>query len=156
MIRVTFLPHILFQKTKTLPPIVGALRMIPVKKSGLGVLNPVTSAQKKCLSSQRGSAELIQDVTGEGAFSNSNLLQTLVEEIRNRKKDWEAMYETKLKGLVCDLKGTNRRLILRAKITGDCMSVRVTTVSGTVLSATEFRDFLFARYNVSPLNLQSQ
>ena len=30
-----------------------------------------------------------------------------------------------------------------------------TKVSGTVLSATEFRDFLCTRYNVSPLNLQS-
>ena len=35
------------------------------------------------------------------------------------------------------------------------MSVRGTTVSGTVLSATKFRDFLCARYNVSTLNLQS-
>ena len=34
------------------------------------------------------------------------------------------------------------------------MIVRGTTVSGTVLSATEFRDFLCARYNVSSLNLQ--
>ena len=35
------------------------------------------------------------------------------------------------------------------------MSVHGTTVSGIVLSATELRDFLCARYNVSPLNLQS-
>ena len=35
------------------------------------------------------------------------------------------------------------------------MSIRGTMVSGTVLSATEFWDLLCARYNVSPLNLQS-
>ena len=34
------------------------------------------------------------------------------------------------------------------------LSVQGTSVSGTVLSATEFRDFLCARYNVSPLNLR--
>ena len=35
------------------------------------------------------------------------------------------------------------------------LSVRGTTVSGRVLSATEFWDFLCACYNVYPLNLQS-
>ena len=35
------------------------------------------------------------------------------------------------------------------------MSICGTTVSDTVLSATVFRDFLCARYNISPLNLQS-
>ena len=34
------------------------------------------------------------------------------------------------------------------------LSVQGTSVSGTVLSATEFRDFLCALYNVSPLNLR--
>ena len=34
------------------------------------------------------------------------------------------------------------------------MSVQGTKVSVTVLSATEFRDYLCARYNVSPLNFQ--
>ena len=35
------------------------------------------------------------------------------------------------------------------------MSVRITTVSGTVISAMDFWDFLCARYNVSPLIIQS-
>ena len=35
------------------------------------------------------------------------------------------------------------------------MSVRGNTVLGTVLSATELQDFLCARYNLSPVNLQS-
>ena len=42
----------------------------------------------------------------------------------------------KCKGSVCDLKVTDRRLLLCAKSTGACLSVRGTTVSGTVLSAT--------------------
>ena len=61
----------------------------------------------------------------------------------------------KLKDLVCDLKGINRCLILQAKITGAWLNVCGTIVSGTVLSATEFWDFLCAGYNVSPQNLQS-
>ena len=65
------------------------------------------------------------------------------------------MYETKLKGLVRDLKVINKHLIIRAKSTGVWMSVRRITFSGTLLSSTKFRDLLCVRYNVSPLNLQS-
>ena len=154
MIRETFLPRLLFGKKKTLSPIVGALSTMSVKKSGLGILNPVTSAQEKYLSYQRGSVELVRAVTGGGAFSNYDHLRTLGEERHDGKKDREAAYETKLKGLVRDLKGTDKRLIQRAKRTGAWLSVRGTTVSGTVLSATELWYFLCALYNVSTLNLQ--
>ena len=90
-----------------------------------------------------------------GAFSNTGHLRTLSEERRDRKKYWDSAYKTNLKGLVGNLKGNYTHLILRAKITGAWLSVRGTTVSDTVLSATKFRDFLCARYNVSTLNLQS-
>ena len=125
MIRETFLPHLFFGKTKTLSPIVGALSTMPVKKSGLVLLG-----------SQQEGVELIQAVMGVGAFSNADQLETLGKERRDGKKYWEAAYETKLQDLVRDLKGTNRRLILRAKSTGAWLSVRGTTVSGTVLYAT--------------------
>ena len=62
----TFLLHIFFGKTKTLSPVVGALSTIPVKKSRLGLLYPVTSSQEKYLRSQRGSVELVQAVMGGG------------------------------------------------------------------------------------------
>ena len=94
--------------------------------------------------------ELIRAVTGGGAFSNADHLRTIGEERRDGQKDWEVANKNKLKGLVQYLKGTNRRLILRAKITGAWMSAHGTTVSGTVLSAMEFRDFLCACYNVPP------
>ena len=99
--------------------------------------------------------ELIRAVTGGGAFSNADHLRTIGEERRDGQKDWEVANKNKLKGLVQYLKGTNRRLILRAKITGAWLSVRSNTVSGTVFSATEFWDLLCARYNSPPLNLQS-
>ena len=53
---------------------------MPVKKSGLGLLNPVTSTNKKYLSVQRASTELIWSVTGEGAFYNANHLLVPREE----------------------------------------------------------------------------
>ena len=65
MIKETFLPCIFFGNTKTLFPIVGYLSKMPFKKSGLGLLNPVTPEKGKYPSSQWGSAELIRSVTGE-------------------------------------------------------------------------------------------
>ena len=59
---------------------------MPVKKSGLGLLNPVTSANKKYLSLERASTELIRAVIVESVFSNANCLLALREERRDEKK----------------------------------------------------------------------
>ena len=128
MIQENFLPCLFFGKTKTLSPIVGNLSTIPVNKSVMGLLGPLTSAQEEHLRSPRGSAELVQAVTGGGAFSNADHLQTLSKERRDRKKDRGTAYESKLKGLVSDLKGNDKHLLLRAKSTGAWMSVRGNTV----------------------------
>ena len=58
-----------------------------VKKSRLGLLNPVTSAKEKYLGFQRGSAELIWAVTGRGAFSNANHLLGIGEERGDGQKN---------------------------------------------------------------------
>ena len=94
-------------------------------------------------------------MTGRRSFSNANHLRTLSEDRRDRKKYQDITHESRLKGLVRDLKGTAKRLLLCIKITDDWLSVRGTKVSGTVLSATEFWDLLCVRYNVSTVNLQS-
>ena len=99
---------------------------------------------------------MTQAVTGGGGGgSNANHLWTLSEEQRDRKESWDVAYESKLKGVVNNIKVRDKHILLRSKSTGSWMRVRGTTVSGTLLSATEFRDFLSARYNVSPVNLQS-
>ena len=74
------------REEEPLSPLVGALSMMTVKKSGLVILNPVTPANKKCLSSQRESAELIWAVTGGGTFSNADHLLALREERRDGHK----------------------------------------------------------------------
>ena len=92
-------------------------------------------------------------MAGGGDFSNADHLQTLSEERRDRKKDREVAHESRIKGLVRYLKVTGKRLFLQANGTVAFLSVRGTTVSGTVLSATGFRGFLCAHYNISPVNL---
>ena len=74
-------------------------------------------------------------MTGGGKFSNVDHLWTLSEERRDGKEALDVAYESILKGLVSDLKGIDKRLLLHAKIKGTWLSVHGTTVSGTVLSA---------------------
>ena len=136
LIRETFLPRLFFGKTKTLSPVVRALSTMPVKKARLGILNPLISAQDKYLISTRGRTELKRAVTGGGELFNAGHLHTLSEEQCDRKKDRNVAYNSWLKGLVSDLKGTDKRVLICAKTTGAWMSVRGNTVSGTVLSAT--------------------
>ena len=111
------------------------------------------SAKERYLSSQRANAEIIQSVTG--GVSNSDCLMDIREESCDRKKNQYDANDSTLKGLVGYLIGTNQRLILSTKNTGDCLDVRGTTVTGTSFSAMEFSDFLCPSYNVTPLNLQS-
>ena len=136
MICETFLHRLSFGNTENISPVVGTLSTMMVNKSGLGLLNTVTSYQENYLSSTRGSAELVRAVTGEGAFSNADHLWNLSEERRDRKKDRDVVYEYRLKGSVRNIKVTDKLLLILAKSTGVCLSVRGTTVSGTVLSAT--------------------
>ena len=136
MICKNFLPRIFFGNTKTLPPVVGDLRTMLVKKYGMGILNSLTLAQDKYFRYTRGSAELVRSVTGGGGLSNANHLWTLSEERRDGNKARDVAYKSRLKGLVINIQGTDKCLLLRAKSTGAWLSVRGTAVSGTVLSAT--------------------
>ena len=89
----------------------------------------------------RSSAELVQAVMGGGASSNADHPWNLSEDQRNGKKDRDVAYKSRLKGLVRYLKVTDKCLLLRIKSTGAWLIVCGTTVSGTVLSATEFWGF---------------
>ena len=52
-----------------------------------------------------------------GGFSNADHLRTLSEEGHDGKESRDVAYESRLKVLVRDLKGTNKRLLLHARIT---------------------------------------
>ena len=58
---------------------------MPVKKSSLGIQNPVTSANEKLRSLERDSTELISAVMVESEFPTANFLQVIKEERREVK-----------------------------------------------------------------------
>ena len=73
--------------------------------------------------------------TEEGAISNADRLLVLTEERRDGQKNWDDANDSKLKGLVGYLIGTNWLLILHAKNTVAWKNVLGTMVTVTVFSA---------------------
>ena len=92
----------------------------------------MTYAKKKYLSLQQERADLIWGVTRVGALSNANHFLDIREERRYRQKNWDDFIDAKSKGIFRDLDSTYRRLIRCAKITGACLKVQGTTLTGTV------------------------
>ena len=123
MFQENVLPRHFFGKSKSLSPIVGNISKMRVNKSGLGLLNIVTSTNEKESSSNRSSTELIQSMAAEGSFSNSNNLLALREERCNIRKKWDDVNDTKLKELFPDLDTSDHHLILRAKNTCTWLNV---------------------------------
>ena len=110
----------------------------------------MTSADEKYLSFWRASTELIRAGMGEGELSTANNILSLREEKRDGLKMRDDANNSKLKELVKDLEAYDRRLILRAKNTGSWLNFWGTMVTGTVLVATEFCDFLCALWCYPP------
>ena len=107
----------------------------------MGLLNTVTPMNKKYIISRCASTGLIPDVMGAGDFSYTNHLLELREERCHGQKIRDDVNNAKLEELVKYLDGTDRCLILDSKNIGDCLSIRGTAVTITVLSATKFCHF---------------
>ena len=86
MLQENFLPRLFLIKSKYISPNVVTIITMTVKKSGLDLLDIVTSTNKKHLSLQRARTELICNGTGEGKFSISDRLLAFREERRDGKK----------------------------------------------------------------------
>ena len=95
----TFLPCLFFGKSKTSPPLIGSLSMLPVNKSGMGLHNPVASVKDKYNSLLCLSCKLIGTVTGERAFSNADHVQVVKGERWDGKKYWGVVNDAKLPGI---------------------------------------------------------
>ena len=74
-------------------------------------------------------------------FSNGNQLLALREERLDGKKNCYDVNGTKIKEIVTNLNGNDHCLILRAKNIVTWLNVQDTTVTGTLLAATEFSGF---------------
>ena len=112
-----FLPCFFFGKLKYLPSIAVTLSTFPLKKSGLGFQNTVTSDNENFLSLQHLSTEIIRAVMGESEFSTAGHLQLVNEERRDGRKTRDNINNVKLEVIVDTLNASDHCPFLRAKQT---------------------------------------
>ena len=147
-------PCLLFGKSKTLPTVVGNPSTFPVKKSGMGLQIPVTSAADKYKGLLREIYEMIGAVMGKRVFLTADHLWAVKEERRDRKKYRDDANDAKLSGIVNPQGNLEKRLFLRTKNLGSWMSVRGTAVTGVVLAAMEFFGFYVHIITLNPLTFK--
>ena len=80
-------------------------------------------------------------MTWEVSLANADHLLALRKERCDGHKIWDDNNDSKLKDLITDLDSSDWRIILCTKNTGAWLNVQGNTVTGTVLVATEFREF---------------
>ena len=82
----TNLPRLFFIRSKYVPPSIGTVSMMPVKKSNLGLQKLVMSADENFLISKRANMEFIRDITGESEFLTASILKAVKAERIEGKK----------------------------------------------------------------------
>ena len=97
---------------------------------------------------------MIGAFTGVRQFSTAGRLQAVNEERWDGKKDQDDANASKLKQIVNDQGDFEKLLFLCVMYTGSWMSIQGTMVTGTLITAPEFHNFLFPCYNVNPLTFK--
>ena len=97
--------------------------------------------------------KLIRSETRERKLLTAYHQQVFKKEMRGGKKCYDCVNNAELEGFLKDIDIFDSCLFLRSKYTGSWMTVWGTVVTGTVLPAMEFSDFLCAHYNSFPPNL---
>ena len=121
----------------------------------MGLQNSVKLAKDKYIISLCASFKLMSAVTGEREFSTDEHMQAVKAEQLEDKKYQDIANDVKLRGIIRYQGAFKKLLFLRYKQMGAWMGARGTTVTGTILAATELCYFLCARYNVTPLTFKS-
>ena len=87
VMREMFLPRLFFRKSKNLPPVVGTISMLPLKKDGMGLHKPVTPAVYKYINFIHAIYDLVGAVMGEREFSTADHIQAVKKERWDGKED---------------------------------------------------------------------
>ena len=102
----------------------------------------------------RASYDLIGAVTDKREFLTAYHIQLVEEKWRDGKKYRDDANDKKLREIVSDQGAFDKFLFPRAKHMGSWLIVWGTTVIGTVLAATQYRNFYVHVITLTPPNLQ--
>jgi len=151
-IATKFLPA-LFQAKEALPDDLRKLLALPVRSAGIGIPDPVATADGCYQASVKCTAVLTQslrdgidlDVTAYNVSSGQCRRRIATGRVKRGEKD--------LAELVSKMTPFDKRRTNRATRTGAWLTTMPNNQNGTDLSAEEFRDSLRPRYGLTPLNL---
>ena len=93
---------------------------------------------------------MIGAVTGESNVPTADHIQAVKEQRWDRNKYQDDPNDAKLREIIND----EKHVFLGAKYTASWMSVRSTTVTGTVLSTTDYCDFYVPVMTLTPLSFK--
>ena len=149
-------------KTTFLPALFGddipdnipeKLSILPVKKAGLALLDPVATAKSNWEASTVVCGHLVVAIRGTTGFRSADhraIMKAGKAEYRERN---QIQAQKKLDKILQELPDGRRRTITRGQKTGAWISVLPSTINGTELSSQEFRDALYMRYGITPPDL---
>lgn len=130
---------------------------LPRKAAGLGVMDPVLTKESNFHTSSEATGYLCSYLNGGEA--TPFCLKTHRETVRNASMAHRAATASTAKAtldtVLTSLDPKLQRIIERAKLTGQWLSVTPTFAAQTILSPQEFRDGLCLRYGLHPLCLPS-
>ena len=151
----SFLPALFGDTFEDDDPI-RALASLPVKYAGLGLPNPMETGASNYDSSILICDHLLSAFrrvdTTFNTVSHRTTVSAARSELRTRNSE---RHDSTLQSIVRNLPLSKQRTILRGGSTGQWLSVKPTLISGTLLSAQEFRDSLHLRYARTPPGLPS-
>ncbi|KAL3768952.1 hypothetical protein ACHAWO_004062 [Cyclotella atomus] len=151
-IRANFLPALL-----EVPSISAEMRQLMaqgVKQAGLGIRNPVESADLFFGASKDACEELVRSML-EGDF-NLAVHKAKVSQALTKAREKRLELESKFVSERGERRGNQERLQMkRAGAAGIWLTCVPSRLHGTELSGEEFRDNLRLRYNLNPLSIPS-
>ena len=151
----SFLPA-LFGDTFEDDDAIRALASLPIKCAGLALPNPMETGASNYDSSVLICGHLLAAFrrvdTTFSTVSHRSTVSAVRSELRTRNRE---RHNSTLQSIVRDMSHSKQRTILRGGNTGQWLSVTPTLISGTLLSAQEFRDSLHLRYAHTPPGLPS-
>lgn len=146
----SFLPALLGDTPKDDNDI-RALASLSIKCAGLALPNPMETGDTTYDSSVLIRGHLLAAFrrvdTTFSTVSHQTLVLAVRSELRTRNHE---RHKSTLQSIVRNMSPSKQRTILRGGKTGQWLSVMPTLISGTLLSAQEFRDSLHLRYARTP------
>jgi hypothetical protein len=148
----TFLPALLGE-TKEGAALLRDLTALPVRQAGLGIPNPVDTAEQSHAASKASTASLTASLLSGQRLGAATYAVECAASSKAARKVRVRAEEAKAVAMQAQATPFAKRRMLRSKETGSWLTTMPDTLNGTELSLEEFRDNVRMRLGLVPANL---